>query len=181
MNRRDLIKTLGISAIGLATVPFWIDSWTAEDLPEDDGFLTGLQQLQLIDLVDIIIPKTDIPGARDLEVEKFISVMVRDCYTEEIKAEFLAGFEELDTFSNDLYDNDFRQLTQAERYDVVCTLETYEKPPGKTINFVPFVKGLTITGFMTSKYVMENHLNFELVPSRFHGSFPVDQSIYTNL
>ena len=105
MKRRTLIKTLGISAVGLATVPFWIDSWTAEDLPEDDGFLTGNQQLQLAELVNIIIPKTDTPGAKELGVEKFISVMVRDCYNEEVKAEFLSGFGELNAFSEDFYGN----------------------------------------------------------------------------
>lgn len=181
MNRRNLIKMIGISAAGLATVPFWMDSWTEKDLPESDGFLTGEQQLQLAELGSIIIPKTDIPGAKELKVEKFISVMVCDCYSEVIKADFLAGFEELDTFSNELYGDNFLRLTEAERHDVVCTLETYEKPPGKAIHFIDFVKGLTITGFMTSKYIMENHLNFELVPSRFQGSFPVDQSIYTNI
>lgn len=181
MNRRNLIKTLGISAVGLATVPFWIDSWTAEDLPEDDGFLTGNQQLQLAELVNIIIPKTDTPGAKELGVEKFISVMVRDCYNEEVKAEFLSGFGELNAFSEDFYGNSLIKITEAERNDMLCTLESYETPPEKKINFVAFVKGLTIAGFMSSQYVMENHLNYELVPARFHGSFPVTQSIYTNV
>lgn len=181
MNRRALIKTLGISAVGLATVPFWIDSWTAEDLPENDGFLTGDQQLQLAELVNILIPKTNIPGAKELEVEKFISVMVRDCYSELIKVEFLSGFEELNTFSNDLYNNDFIKLTEAERMDVLCTRDAYEKPHEKNIHFPSFVKSLAIAGFMSSQYIMKNHLDYEMIPSRFHGSFPITQSIYTNL
>lgn len=181
MKRRTLIKTLGISAVGLATVPFWIDSWTEEDLPEDDGFLTGDQQLQLAELVNVIIPGTDIPGAKELGVEKFISVLVRDCYSEEVKAEFLAGFGALNTFSEDLYGKVLMKLTEAERNDILCTLEAYETPPEKKINFIAFVKDLSIAGYMSSKYVLENLLNYEMVPSRFHGSFPVNQSIYTNV
>lgn len=180
MNRRNLIKTLGISAVGLATVPFWIDSWTAEDLPENDGFLTGDQQLQLSELINAIIPESDTPGAKELGVDKFISVMVRDCYNEEVKAEFLAGFGELNSFSEDLYGNSLIQVTGAERNDVLCTLEAYETPSDKKMNFVAFVKSLTIAGYMSSKYVQENLLDYEMAPSRFHGSFPVNQSIYTN-
>lgn len=180
MKRRTLIKTLGISAIGLATVPLWIDSWTTEDLPEDDGFLTGEQRLQLQEIVNTMIPETDTPGAKELGVEKFISIMVKDCYEEEIKADFLAGFDELNSFSNKLYGNPFIKITEAERNDVLCTLEASETPE-KKMNFVAFVKGLTIAGYMSSQYVMENHTDYELVPSRFHGSFPVTQSMYTNV
>lgn len=180
MKRRTLIKTLGISAIGLATVPLWIDSWTTEDLPEDDGFLTGEQRLQLQEIVNAMIPETDTPGAKELGVEKFISIMVKDCYEAEVKADFLAGFEELNSFSNELYGDPFMKITEAERNDVLCTLEASETPE-KKINFVAFVKGLTIAGYMSSQYVMENHTDYELVPSRFHGSFPVTESIYTNV
>lgn len=181
MKRRTLIKTLGISAIGLATVPLWIDSWTTEDLPEDDGFLTGEQRLQLQEIVNAMIPETDTPGAKELGVEKFISIMVKDCYEEEVKAGFLAGLEELNSFSNELYGDDFMEITDAERNDVLCTMEAAGVSPGKKINFVAFVKGLTIAGYMSSQYVMENHTDYELVPSRFHGSFPITQSMYTNV
>lgn len=180
MNRRTLIKTLGISAVGLATVPLWIDSWTTEDLPEDDGFLTGEQRLQLTAIVDTLIPGTDTPGAKELEVEKFISVLVRDCYNEEVKTEFLAGFDEVNSYSNRLYNDDFIKITEPERNDVICSLEAMETAAGKNINFVSFVKGLTISGYMSSRYIMEGHLDYEFVPSRFNGSFPVSQSIYSN-
>lgn len=181
MKRRTLIKTLGISAIGLATVPLWIDSWNADDLPEGDGFLTGEQRLQLQEIVNAIIPKTDTPGAKELEVDKFISTMVADCYEKQVQEEFLAGFQEIDITSEKMYGNSFSKISDPERNDILCTLEATEAGPGKMINFIPFVKGLTITGFMTSQYVMENHLVYELVPARFNGSFPVSQSVYINV
>lgn len=180
MKRRTLIKTLGISAIGLATVPLWIDSWKTEDLPVDEGFLSADQKLQLAELVNTIIPKTDTPGARELEVDKFISIMVADCYEKEVQEEFLAGFQEIELISEEMYGNSFMKISDSERNDLLCTLEATQPAPGSLINFVAFVKGLTIAGYMSSAYVMENHLGYELVPSRFDGSFPVSQSIYTN-
>jgi hypothetical protein len=180
MKRKTLLKTLGISAIGLATIPLWMNSWNAEELPEDDGFLTGEQRLQLQEIVDTIIPKTDTPGAKELGVEKFISLMVKDCYNEEVKAEFLTGFREINLASEEIYGNPFIEITDAERNDVLCTMETIEIVPGQEINFVAFVKVIAIAGYRSSQYVLENHTDYELIPSRFHGSFPVSQSIYTN-
>ncbi len=181
MKRRTLLKTLGISAIGLATVPLWMDSWTADDLPEDDGFLSGEQQLQLQEIVDAMIPKTDSPGAKELEVDKFIRTMVADCYEKQVQEEFLAGFKEIEITSEEMYGNSFMKISDPERNDVLCTLEASAVNPEKKVNFVSFVKGLTIAGFMSSQYIMENHLDYELVPARFNGSFPVTQSIYTNV
>jgi len=38
MKRRILLKTLGITTLGLATVPLCMEAWKPEDLPE-----TGLK------------------------------------------------------------------------------------------------------------------------------------------
>lgn len=181
MKRRTLLKTLGISAIGLATIPLWMDSWSTEDLPENDGFLTGEQRLQLQEIVSIMIPETDTPGAKELGVEKFISTMVSDCYEKQVQDEFLAGFQELETTSEEMYEGSFMKLSDPERNDILCTLEAKEIHPEKKINFIAFIKGLSIAGYMSSQYVMENHTDYELVPGRFNGSFPITESIYTNV
>lgn len=180
MKRRNLIKTLGISAVGLAVVPYWLNSWTSDELPENDGFLPGNVQLELLEVVNIIIPKTNTPGAKELEVNKFISTIVRDCYDENVKTEFLDGFVKLNKFSIEVYGDSFLKITEAERFDVVCTLEEVKTASKEQINFISFIKDLTIRGFMSSKYVMENHSDYEFIPSRFYGSFPLKQSIYTN-
>ena len=44
---------------------------------------------------------------------------------------------------------------------------------GKVNDFFKATKRLTIQGYTKSKYVMSNLLVYELVPGRFHGSFPV--------
>ncbi|MDT0645607.1 gluconate 2-dehydrogenase subunit 3 family protein [Zunongwangia sp. F260] len=180
MKRRDLIKTLGISAVGLATVPFWIDSWTAEELPEANGDVNDDQKLMLAGMVDTIIPATDTPGAKELEVDRFVLVMVNDCFEKEVQKEFAAGFNSVDEASKDQYGKSFVELSGAERHEILNKMLATEKSSDKKINFVPFVKDLTIAGYTTSKYVLENILDYEQVPSRWDGSFPVNQEKYHN-
>lgn len=181
MKRRTLIKTLGISAIGLATIPLWMDSWKAEELPLVGMKLNEENSLLLAELVDAIIPATDTPGAKELQVDRFISVMVADCYDEKVQKKFLMSFQEMELISQEYYNKPFGKTSEAERKELLCALEIAEIAPDKKINFISFIKGLTIAGYMSSAYVMENHTDYEMVPSRFHGSFPVSRSIYSNL
>lgn len=178
MKRRDLIKTLGISAVGLATVPFWIDSWIAEDLPETSDDISDDQKLMLAGIVDTLIPATNTPGAKELKVDRFVLVMVSDCFEKDVQKEFAAGFDELDRAAKDAYGKVFVNLSDSEKNEVLNKMLGTEKAADKKINFVRFVKDLTVTGYTSSKYVLENILDYEQVPSRWNGSFPVNQKKY---
>lgn len=180
MNRRNLLKVLGLSAVGVATVPLWMDAWTTDDLPPDTSELNEDQKLELTSMVDTYIPSGDVPGAKELEVDKFVLAMVNGCFQKETQKEFLAGFDELEKTTNEKYGKSFTALSADQRVDCLSDLELVEKDPNKTINFIPFVKQLTITGYMSSQYILENHLGYEFIPGRFNGSFPVEKSVYRN-
>ena len=182
MNRRNLIKILGVSAVGLATTPLWIDSWTEEDIPKTNSLgMTEDDLLLLEGLIDTIIPKTDIPGAQELGVNKFVLTMVGDCYEKQVQDEFLAGFTQVQKCSEENYKRSFLELPEFDRVLILESMSQTPKLEEEKINFVNFLKGLTITGFLTSEYVQMNHLYYEMVPSRFNGSMPVSESIYNNV
>lgn len=179
MDRRTLVKTLGLSAIGLATVPLWIDSWTAEALPTSVLHLGEKEKNTLAALVGVIIPGSDIPGAKELEVDKFVVTMVADCYEEDVQNNFLSGFEKLNNNCEEKHGKIFLKLTGPEQLAICEEISAQPVPAEGKFNFINFVKDLTITGYMTSEYVMENIVGYEFVPSRFNGSYPVEKSIKT--
>lgn len=180
MKRRDLIKILGVSTVGLISVPFWIDGWNEDSLPPNELGMEEEQQLLLQDIVDAMIPKTDIPGAKELQVDKFMVVMVADCYEKQVRDEFLAGFAELQKFSKEELKKEFGDLSREEKSKLFKMMSEKPIADNQKINFISFVKGLTITGFMTSEYIEMNHLHYEMVPGRFDGSFPITQSKFYN-
>lgn len=180
MKRRDLIKILGVSTVGLISVPFWIDGWSEDSLPPNQLGMEEDQQLLLQDIVDSMIPKTQIPGAKELNVDKFIVVMVADCYEKQVRDEFLIGLAELQKVTEEKYNKKFNELSQDEKLNLFKDISEKPVPENKKINFISFVKGLAITGYMTSEYVEMNHLHYEMVPGRFHGSFPVTESKFYN-
>lgn len=170
MNRRNLIKTLGISAVGFATVPLWINAWSLEKLPSPGLAINKDQRSILESLVDTIIPLTDTPGAKELGVDKFILVMVEDCYEKVVKNSFITGLDDLNLLARSQFGNEFAKILVPQREGILLSLENQSLEPVKEFNFISLVKDLTVSGYLTSKYVMTNILPYEFAPSRFHGS-----------
>jgi hypothetical protein len=104
--------------------------------------------------------------------------MVEDCFSENVQEEFLVSFSNLDLFCKKEFRKTFIKLSPEKKNQLLDELETAEKNSEQEINFVDFIKQLTVTGYMSTEYVQTNIMKFELVPARFHGSFPVAQSIY---
>lgn len=179
MNRRNLLKVLGLSAVGVATVPLWMEGWTTDDLPQDSLELSEDRKHTLSEIVGTIIPSGDVPGAKDLEVDKFVQAMVTSCFEDDVQKQFISGFNDLESVVKNKYDKNFTELSEEVRFEILETIAAAETEEGK-INFVQFVKELTISGYMNSQYVMENLKKYEFVPGRFHGSFPVENTIYSN-
>ena len=135
MNRRNLLKVIGISAVGVATVPLWLNAWSTEDLPQDSLELNEEQKLMLSEIVDTIIPAGEIPGAKDLEVDKFIQVMVAACFEEDVQKQFLAGFNDLKSLAKDKFDQPFTKLSDKERITLLETMSAFDDQE-KKFNFV---------------------------------------------
>lgn len=174
MERRKVFKYLAVSVAGLATVPFWVNSWTAEKLPAVSLVVNDAQKQNLAALVGAIIPETDTPGARELGVDQFVLTMVEDCVEKEKQQAFFAGLDKLETKADTLKGKSFVQASDVERLEILQQVDNVILPgDGEVFDIALFIKDLTIMGYMNSEYVMKNILNYELVPSRFNGNYPV--------
>lgn len=65
---------------GLISLPAWANSWTAETVRSTRQLLARQQADLLADMAETIIPATDTPGAKALNVHQFIQKMIKDCY-----------------------------------------------------------------------------------------------------
>src|SRR5690349_5124063 len=69
--------------------------------------LQGDEALIVTQVADIIIPKTDTPGAKDVGVPRFIDIMLKDCYTKEDQDHFLSGLKAFDAGAQTEYGDSF--------------------------------------------------------------------------
>ncbi len=172
MQRRTALKNLLLLAGGTALLPSCLQQDKKASIPLDHLKISADQESLLAEIAETIIPKTDTPGAKELGVHQFVLTMVDDCYPKEKQEKFMKGLDEVNELAQKEFNTSFTKATPQQRQQLLTRIDKKELQ-GKVADFYPSMKQLTIQGFMKSKYVMSNLMVYELVPSRFNGSFPV--------
>ncbi len=133
------------------------------------------------EVAEIIIPKTDTPGAKDAKVGEFIEMMLKDCYAAKDQESFNKGLAELEG-------KDFLKAKPEEQTKILKEMEANAKDElakageekkkyteaGKeyTDAGVPFfrlMKELTLLGYFTSEPGATQALEYVAVPGRYDG------------
>ncbi|TKC09569.1 gluconate 2-dehydrogenase subunit 3 family protein [Pedobacter frigoris] len=162
MERRLAIKQVLILAGGMMVLPSCLRESGKASIELKNLDIDLDQENILAEITEMIIPKTDTPGAKDLKLHLFVLKMVDDCYEKKDQQIFSKGLEYV------------CKLEEGERKQFVIDANAKkEQLNGDAYNFFNMVKDRTIGGYMNSKYVMSNLVIWELVPGRYNGYFPV--------
>lgn len=158
---------------GIVALPAWANAWTPGKL--DQGLtLTAAEGDLLIDLSETIIPETSTPGAKTLEISKFIKVMISDCYDAKDQERFRKALARVDEVSGLIYGKSYQESTKEQKLHLLQGLEMSSDADQKW--FFGVVKRLTTQGYTSSEYFLTNIANFEFAPARFHGCVPVNKA-----
>ena len=171
MERRSALKTLAGAVGGLISLPDWANGWTAETVRQHPQLLSLGQDELLAEITETIIPATDTPGAKALNVHQFIQKMVTDCYDEKAQETFRKGLDTTSELAQKSFGKSFAEGNTAQRTALLTQLSQSTEPAQK--EFYSLIKGLTIRGYMNSEYVMTNLTHYEMIPGRYHGCVPV--------
>jgi hypothetical protein len=178
MKRRTALRSLALVVGGTIALPAWAKAWNPDVLAAiPNGLATPNQEALLAAVVDTIIPTTDSPGAKDLGVHVFLLKMLADCYEKTEQTRFLNGLDELEKNARSAYGKSFIACSETQRLAYLQGLEEAAKSvPTETNPFFPFLKNMTIQGYLNSAFVMRDVFKYELVPARYHGCVPVKLS-----
>src|SRR5690606_3158539 len=95
MRRRIAIKHLGLMLGGAAVAPRFLIAGEVQTL-SSEALKWGEKEPLVAALVDTIIPRTAIPGAKDLGVQHFVLKMVEDFYNDEAQISFVYSLLQMD-------------------------------------------------------------------------------------
>lgn len=182
INRREAIQRtamiLGyaISAPALAGILNGCKS--APELTYTPVFFTPEQAGLVSEVAEIILPKTDTPGAKDVGVPGFIDQMLRECYKKEDQDRFMQGLAEFEEDAKKTYGNGFASCEPAQQLELVKKYHDAAVAgiKDKTIKDRPFIlmtKELTMLGFFTSEPGATQVLQYVAVPGAYHGCVPL--------
>lgn len=170
MKRRIVVKNIALTIGASIVLPAWANAWNHNSL-RDNHFNISSQENLLAEIVETIIPKTNTPGAKELNVQQFIPKMMMDCYDKKAQAIYKNGFELVDKNAKNTFSKSFMECDGKQRLEILNKMSKSENEDEKS--FIQLVKGLTIKGYLSSEYVMTNLRIYEYAPARYHGCVPV--------
>ncbi|MBM4187157.1 MAG: gluconate 2-dehydrogenase subunit 3 family protein [Gemmatimonadetes bacterium] len=177
MDRRDLVRWLsGFAAAGwMAPLPGAERVRLAELLPRSGGAaaFTPAQAALVATLADVIIPRTDTPGALDVEVPGFIARLTTDWYSDEEATQLRRGLDAIDALARARFGGTVLSLSEPNRTALLESLDTATGQPGSAEHTFARIKSLTVYGYFTSERVQTEVLKTEIVPGRFDGCIPI--------
>ena len=185
MNRRALLQALGL-ALGAALAEHALAAAEGGALHAKSAAskLDAAQLEMVAQLAELILPRTETPGAIDAGVPAFIDHIVSDWYSADERAIFVEGLRAVDEFCVRNYARDFVACDTAQRVAALQSLEqqaaSYVPPPGTSVfgkpdERSPFffkLKLLTVLGYYTSEAGVVRELGQWPSPGRFDGCAP---------
>jgi gluconate 2-dehydrogenase gamma chain len=186
MNRREALRRTAFLMGGALSAPAILGvmkgctakptiNWKPEFLSNDQGILISR-------VADIIIPKTDTPGAVEVGVPGFIDQMLKDVYSKEEQQSFMNGlkaFEERaekeigDVFIEASEEEQVAFVTKVHKEAVEANRSTSPAPPKP---FILMTKELTMLGFFTSEAGATQVLQYVPVPGAYKGCVPLSEA-----
>jgi Gluconate 2-dehydrogenase subunit 3 len=167
MKRREIIKLAALSAGALLAPSSVTSALTAPSNAHASPGATPAQETLLAELVEVVIPTTNTPGAKAAGVEKFIVRLLRDCHQPEEQARFYKGLADLEADALKTFALPFLQLSTAQRTELLKLCSVRDKA------FFLKLKQLTVTGYFTSEIGATQALVYLPIPGRFEGSTPM--------
>lgn len=172
MERRTVLKYLVVIAGGTAILPSCMHKESKASILLRNMSITAEQETMLAEFAETLIPASATPGAKDTYTHIFTMRMLDDCYEKKEQHVFTKGMKEVEDMVKDRHKTNFAKATAAQRADILTTLEE-KKGSDDAQAFYKLMKNLTIQGYLTSKPVMADIFNYELVPGRYNPAYPV--------
>jgi hypothetical protein len=182
MNRRIALKQLGFITAGAMILPSCVHKARELSIALKNIVITGDQEAVLAEIVQTMIPATDVPGAKDIRVHQFVLRMVDDCYDTETQQKFVTGLAQVDELTKKRFDKSFEDCTDEERLTFLKEMDAQKKSEekkepelltdGKENQFPAFyslTKKHTVQGYLSSEYIMTNVLVHNMIPGRYNG------------
>ncbi len=177
MNRRAALKQ---SVILLGTTLVGSELFLSGCTRKNKKLLVfSKTDISLLDEIgETILPDSEeSPGAKAANIGSFMTIMVRDCYTDEQQRVFMDGLIDIDKRSNKEFGSDFLNLSLADRTKLLTGLDSEATSWQKEekIHYYTLMKQMTLLGYFTSEIGVKQALRYNPTPGSYDGCVPYNQ------
>jgi hypothetical protein len=127
--------------------------------------LNGCQQKLVTEIAELIIPKTETPGATDVKVPEFVDLILTEWMSDDERAAFLAGLNEIDA-------KGFAKLATDQKVAQLAALDKARNDKTGAGHAFGRLKALTVYGYFTSAPVQQDILKTKVMFDSYEGNVP---------
>ncbi len=192
MHRREILRLLSATAITPMVSPD-LYAMLRQAQPSSNYRLQTLdvhQNETVVAMMDLIIPATDTPGAKEAKVNEFVDVILTGWATPAERDRLLAGLGDVDRLSGTLFSKKFVEASTEQQTALLRSLDdAVDWAHGPDSNedgdgsieydmrlrgeFFRVFKALTLYGYYTSEIGFTQELKKEIIPGAQHGCVPL--------
>ena len=189
MNRREaLLRVAGLMGGSLSTAALLAirKGYSATTSPAREPSMLSASQMDIVSAVsDVMIPRTDTPGALDVGVPAFIDLMLRDVYVPADRDRYLTGLTAFDAEATSQHGKPFVALESTQRVALVRKFHDAAIAEERRVHvqhihvqrpFILLTKELTLLAFFTSQVGATQVLQYVAIPGSWHGCLPLQQA-----
>jgi hypothetical protein len=183
MKRRELLKNLGFAAgffVATPSIMSLLQSCTSDVKTWVPEFLTLEQGVVLTNIVDVILPKTDLPSATELNVPQFIDKFINEVLEDEQQTQIKNGFN---TMISLLKQNGIEPVEKLTEDDYKSLLDQHMLVKGEIdeereanpeslemtkSEFLNTLKGVTIFAYVNTEEIGERVLAYDPIPAAYY-------------
>jgi hypothetical protein len=180
LARREVLRRAAWLLGGAISTPAALailQGCSAKDAPKaadwQPKFFKGDEAKVVTAVADIILPHTDTSGALDVNVPAFIDSMLDAVYDADAQARFRNGCAEFaaakagKSFLDQ--DRDAQTATVKQALEAAVSADAQPRP------FIMMARELTLLGFYTSQPGITENMEYQAVPTAYHGCVPISQ------
>ncbi len=193
MNRREAIQkatlALGFALSAPALTGIMQGCKPTPELNYEPVFFNPGQARLISEVSEILLPRTDTPGAKEVGVPAFIDGMLKNVYPKDEQESFLAGITALDEEAKKTYGDRFNDCAPEQQKELVkkhhdaayatkvdgSSGSFWDAAKKNERPFILKVKELTLIGFFTSEPGATQVLQYNQVPGPYKGCVPLTE------
>lgn len=190
MDRRDLLKmilaTTGVAMVGGNAIGYEMKN----QVPLSKTVFTQDDVILFNEVAEVILPRTNTPGAKDANAGLMALILANDCYTTRERDTLVKGLLSLNVQTQKTYGSPYLLLSGEQKTEFVTQLDVDAKAYNEKQNihylsvrpydsnssedkplphYFTLIKQLTMFSFFTSKEGATKVLRFEAIPGKYNG------------
>jgi hypothetical protein len=183
MKRREALKNLGLATgfvVASPSIISLLQSCTSDAKTWTPVFLSVEEGVVLTNIVDIILPKSDIPSATEVNVPEFIDNYMDEVLMVEDQAKVKTAFGNIISILKPNAETKIEKVTQEDykalldnhmliKDEVDAEREANKESKDMTKSeFLNNLKWMTINAYKTTQEIGENVLAYDPVPGAYY-------------